>query len=174
MEEFKFFEYGKIKLSLTDFKTRMVVIDISIPCCLFQTVTPQLLHHGWVDNLRIREPMAVWLPKLLDEHFKNDVKGVSEKVNATLKEEALRTSNLFMHLKDFLNDPSDVVPLLPLGVYLDFSYRCSVDSIINLLQGVNSIMVTGVPEFQWALASALNLVLTDFDKVDKKALTSHT
>ena len=171
MEEHEFFEYGKIKLLSSDFQSRTASIEITMPCVLFQTVTPHLLGCGILDNFRIRDPIAIWLPKLSQERFTPTAQAfsnISDRINVALREEVVKTAKLFIHLQDYLADPSDAIPMLPLGVYVKFIYRCRVDDILKLLEGIDGIKVVGVPEFQWALAGVLNQVLMDFDKVTTK------
>jgi hypothetical protein len=167
-DESTFFEYGKVSLLLSDYESRTVSVEISMPCSLFQTVVPQLLAHGQIDYLKIREPIAVWIPQLADDRFSENarvIKGIGDRINVALKEEASRTIKLFIHLQDHLKDPSDIIPILPLGIYVTFNYKCFVDRIMNILVGIESIPVFGIPEFQWSLASVLNQVLQDFMKV---------
>lgn len=171
MEACEFFEYGKASLIASDYSTRTAAIDICMPYCLFQTVTPQLLGAGYIDNFRIRDPLAVWIPKLSKDRFgylAQSLPNIDEKINVALREEASKTAKLFIHLQGHLIDPSDAIPLLPLGVYTVSTFRVKIDNILSLLNGINSIKVAGVPEFQWALATVLKQVLLDFERVSPK------
>lgn len=168
-----FFEYGEVNLLLTDFESRYVFVEVCMPNCLFQTVTPHLLPNGLIDNLKVRDPIAIWLPQLSDDRFYEHVRCVdnlSQKMNVAIREEVLRISKLFIHLQSYLINPSDVIPMLPLGVYVTFKYRCPVDNIIKIIEGINSINVFGVNEFQIALAHSLNEALDEFSKVEPNRL----
>jgi len=174
MENSTFFEHGFVKLVANDYLTRMVSIDVCMPCTLFQAITPQLLGTGYVDHFRIRSPIAVWIPKLTDERYKPSVRhqGISDRLHVALREEILKTCKLFEHISDYLEDPSDIIPILPLGVYVEFSFRCHIDQIIGMLEGINNIRVAGIPEFQWSLASVLKESLEDFSKIFSPKLHS--
>jgi hypothetical protein len=168
-EEGTFFEYGKVILKASDFKTRMVECHVCMPCCLMQTVIPHLLAGGSLHNLRIREPLAVWIPKIPAECFIEEVSqiaNIEDKVQVSMREEIVRVSKLFTHLQPYLKNPADIVPMLPLGTYVEFEYRCVVDEIIKVIVGIEGILVHGVPEFQWALAKVLRLVISDFERFD--------
>lgn len=172
-EDCKFFEHGSACLELCDSISRQALVRVCMPCSLFQTVTPQLLGNGTIDELRIKNPISFWIPKLTKERFIGQaalVEGIDIRTNAAIKEEVERIGKIFAHLQDYLIDPSDLVPILPLGTYITFIYRCKIDNVLSLLEGINSIKVVGVHEFQWALATVLHQALLDFEKITKRLI----
>jgi len=173
MDRQEFLGNGFVELLETNPHDRNVSIKLCMPCNLFQTVTPQLLSHGLIDEFAVRNPIITWMPQLTIERF--CVNGLDKEtintVNICLKDEIMRISNLFIHMSNYLHDPSDLVPMLPMGVYIECTYRCSVDKIIKILEGIDSIKVIGVSEFQWAMASVLGYVLDIFSRIDKDRIS---
>lgn len=169
MDRHEFLGNGYVEILDTNYRDRYVIVKICMPCSLFQTVSPQLLIYGLIDDFSVRNPIVTWMPQLTRDRFsigQIDDSTVNA-INTCLKDELMRVSNLFIHMSQFLEDPSDLVPMLPLGVYIEFQYRCSVDKIINILEGVNGIQIIGVSEFQWSLAQVLGSILSMFEKLDK-------
>lgn len=169
-EQSKFFEYGEILLTESDFKTRQASISMCMPCCLFQAVTPSLLGGGLVDGLAVREPVAVWLPQLgpdrISPHIRAHVPDAEVRINSVLKSHVDELLKLFGGAAGVVADPADLVPYLPLGTYVRFRFRCRLDDVPKVLEGVNGTKVVGVPEFQWALAMVLKCAIEDFERWD--------
>ena len=154
-DEQKFFEHGQVNLAAHDFPSRTTALDLTMPCCLFQTVVPQLLAAGLIDHPRIHQPIAVWMPQVTVERmnvFGRSQSG-ADQVNVAVSGWLVQLVNIFEKLSTFTQDPSDLVPMLPLGVYVDFRWRVRVDEILKVMGGIQKMVhVAGVPEFQWALA----------------------
>jgi len=164
-ESAKFFEYGEVNFEERDFPSRQASIRICMPCCLFETVTPSLLGAGLIDQYRVREPLAVWVPKLSEErmssHANQLLDNAKERVNMTLRASTENILNIFHTLSFLVANPSDLVPLLPLGTYITFRFRCNIDNMPKVLFNIQNIPVDGIAEFQWALASVLACILND-------------
>jgi hypothetical protein len=165
-----FFEYGKVHLEANDFQTRQASIRICMPCCLFQAVTPSLLGGGLIDEFKLLEPMAVWIPSFSEESLSSVADKIIDnplaRVNMSLKtraEEILQTFKICAHL---VSNPSSLIPILPLGIYITLRFRCKVDNIPNVLIGIQNTDIDGVHEFQWALATVLAYILEDFRSRD--------
>ena len=164
-----FFESGFVELEYCDFETRQACVCICMPSTLFTAVSPHILNAGYVDYFRVHDPLSIWLPALQDDDFNRiaNSPGIASKINVALREEVLKITRLFSHLSSYLNDPARIIPILPLGVYVEFKYRCEVDKILPLLEGIDKINLIGVHEFQWAFATILKIILEDFDRVMK-------
>ena len=166
-EETKFFEYGEVKIDLIDHVHRQSLLEMCMPNCLFQAVTPALLGAGYVDSFRTRDPLAVWLPKYGTERFNSAAATVDSpeaRVNQIARDRIEETMKTFQGLGSLFKNPADLIPMLPMGVYVQFQYRCRIDNIPNVLYTIDSILnVAGVAEFQWALACVLKQVLIDHD-----------
>lgn len=165
-EDTRFFEYGEVRLEEVDHQHRQAVLECCMPNCLLQTLTPSLLGSGVIDSFRVREPHAVWLPKLGKERFNptaaSTIDSVDARVNQTIRERVEETMRVFQGVSQLVNNPADLVPILPMGVYVNYRYRCHIDKIPNVLYSIDTLLVfTGVPEFQWALASVLKQVLVE-------------
>lgn len=164
-DEAKFFGCGQVVLLDRDFKTRQASMEVCMPNSLMQAVSPSLLSCGWLDAFRVKEPLAVWLPQLTAERMnglaaEHDM--AHARANAALRQWAEEVLQVFRKVSQFLVDPSDVIAFLPMGTYVCFRYRCRIDDIPRLLEGVDRTPVVGVREFQWAMASVLAAVCLDF------------
>ncbi|OPZ38218.1 MAG: hypothetical protein BWY99_01678 [Synergistetes bacterium ADurb.BinA166] len=174
-ESSKFFEHGEAVLEESDYATRMASVRIRMPCCLMQAVTPSLLGGGLLDELKIMEPVAVWIPQLSDQRVSPAVRArlpdAHVRINSGMRAHVDELLKLFKGAASVVLDPADLVPCLPLGTYVQFRFRCRVDDVPKILEGVQSTAVAGVPEFQWALAMVLRCALEDFERHEaRKAL----
>lgn len=154
----QFFEYGKIVLEDIDPIGRMAAIFMQMPCCLFQAVTPSLLGAGFVDNFRVAEPLATWLPQVSKERLSfigTQHDQCDTRINTAVAQQMDALLKTFLRISELLLNPADMVPMLPLGVYVALRFRCRIDDIPKVLEGVQKTPVEGVPEFQWALACVL-------------------
>jgi hypothetical protein len=166
LDDATFFEHGQVRLDACDPIKRRASIEIRIPCILFQTLSPVLLPRGIIENFRIADPVATWMPQLTDERFSlpaRSVRSISASVNSALHAELNRTCLIFKNISQHLTDPADIVPMLPLGIYIDFTYKCEIDRILELLESLESIRVVGVSDFQLAMSSVLHKVLQIFE-----------
>jgi len=161
----RFFEHGQIAFMERDFPNRQARIDITMPCCLFQTVSPTLLGAGYIDDPQIHNPMVVWMPQLSASRVNilaKDVVDAHDKMNRAIQERIDLILKTYEGMSHFLIDPSDIIPMLPLGTYVDFKFRCRIDDLMKVLENIQPLIsITGVAEFQWALASVFACVLQD-------------
>lgn len=164
-EETRFFEYGEVRLDTIDHINRHVMIDICMPQNLFQVVTPALLGAGLIDDFRLRDPIAVWIPRIGKERLgpvAGTVDSAEARVNQLVRERVEETLRVFQGLGHLLLSPGDLVPMLPMGTYVTFKFRCRIDSILPVLEHVQKyIMILGIAEFQWALASVLHQAVSE-------------
>jgi hypothetical protein len=165
----KFFGHGYIVLEAKDFKTRQASLEICLPHTLLQAITPSLLGSGWVDKLKVKEPVTVWIPQLTADRMNaaaigHDIPHV--RANMALKQWTDEVVQVFQKVAQFLVDPSDIIPFLPMGTYVQLRFRCRIDDIPKVLEGVGATPIIGIPEFRWALASVLAAVCLDFQIVD--------
>lgn len=175
-ESAKFFEHGRVELLETDVKSREARIRVCLPCCLFLAVTPSLLGAGLVDGFRLRHPVAVWIPKLTGDRFHpavlDEVPLAAEKANAVLKQAVEKVLENFQDLLQIMPFPDDLIPTLPLGVYVEFEYRCRLDDMAKMLVGVGSTVHHGMDEFRYAVATVLNTALQDAERWESRRLTA--
>lgn len=171
--ESSFLRNGKVICEMYDAFSRQAQIQITIPCYLFQVCSPSLLGFGFVDNPKIHLPVSVWLPKFADERMVPSVRlqnNPSSSVYKIVSEWVTRYVEFFSKISSLFMDPSDIIPILPLGTYIDISYRCDIDKIIPLLESLDQIKIVGVPDFQFSMAEILNGILErnpDFILIDK-------
>ena len=163
-DEAKFFEYGKVTLVARDFKTRQASLEICMPFSLMHAVSPSLLSTGWIDNFRVRDPVAVWMPQLTRERMNITALKIEDahvRANLALSQWSSQVLEVFQKVSQFLSDPSDIITFLPLGTYTTFRFRCRIDEIPKILEGIDNTPVIGIREFQWAMACVLAAVCLD-------------
>jgi hypothetical protein len=170
-DDTRFFEHGQVNFAARDFPSRTAALDITMPCCLFQTVVPQLLAAGLIDHPRIHQPLAVWMPQITKDRM--NIFGASQsgadQVNVTLRGWLHQLLGIFERLSVYIRDPSDIIPMLPLGTYMDFRWRVRVDDILKVMEGMQGmIQIAGVAEFQWALSCVLQCVIEDYEHWDAR------
>lgn len=154
----QFFEHGKVVLEDMDAFGRMAAIFIQVPCCLFQAVTPSLLGAGLVDNFRLAEPLCCWMPQVSPARLSFIGKQIDQtdvRINTAVSQQMDVILKTFVKVSEYLLSPADLIPMLPLGTYVQLRFRCRIDDIPKVLEGVQNTPVEGVHEFQWALACVL-------------------
>lgn len=160
----RFFEHGVVTVEETDPRSRQAALSMTMPNCLFQAVTPSLLGGGLIDNFRLAEPLSVWLPQVTEGRLSfvgTQVDNAVARMNTIVRNQAEVVLQTFAQASNLLLSPADLIPMLPMGVYVSLRFRCRVDDIPKVLEGVQGTPVVGVAEFQWALATALAAVLTE-------------
>jgi hypothetical protein len=161
----RFFQHGQVSLAGLDKDGRKAALRICIPCCLMHAATPVLLGAGVIDGYEVMNPMSVWLPALSEERFKEQGQDAVRTVNREVRQSAERAAQMFRDAGRLLKDPSDLVPLLPMGTYVTFLYRCRVDALADVLTGLDAMPVAGVKELRYAVASVLASVLKELGDV---------
>lgn len=167
----QFFEHGKVVLDDIDPVGRMAIVQVQMPNCLFQAVTPSLLGAGFVDNFRVAEPLATWLPQLSKARLSyvgTQLDQCEVRINTAVAQQMDAILKTFVKVSEFLLNPADMVPMLPLGVYVAVRFRCRIDDIPKVLEGVQGTPVEGVGEFQWALACVLAQAVTEAERWEAK------
>ncbi len=167
----RFFEHGKVVLEDIDPVGRMASIFMQMPNCLFQAVTPSLLGAGLVDNFRVAEPVATWLPQLTEARISFVGKQVDQchvRINTAVSQQMESLLKTFVKISEYLLNPADMVPMLPLGVYVALRFRCRIDDVPKVLQGVQETPVEGVGEFQWALACVLAQAVIEAERLESR------
>lgn len=155
-----FFKHGRVCVCLFDPEKRKASFDVYAPVFLVQTITPSILEHGVISNYEIMSPLASWVPVLGRDRFKE---GIDEDstilLNEKIQEDVNSTLESFVALSKVLDNVNDVVPILPLGVYVKFRYGFQVDTFPYLLINLEKSMTIGVPEIKYALAECYAFTL---------------
>lgn len=146
---------GWVEASFTDKETQSLSIQFAVPNCLMNAVMPVLIQNGVLDQQQLLLPLRAWVPVLNQERFKPETRGLMEVVNQASIEMINKILTAVTQAMSLLADPSDVMPVLPLGVYVTFRYRCKAKSMMPILESLESIPVIGVPEFKFAMAGVL-------------------
>ena len=165
----KFFEFGKVTKITCDDETRQAAISVSMPCSLMQSITPILLGGGLIDNYEVMNPIAAWLPRLESDSYKeeiiNAVPNLPEEVHKSIEEKLEEILKMFKEVAQTLKNPESLIPMLPLGLYVQFRYRFQIDELVEVLEKLGGMNVIGVAEFRYSLASALASILQEIDSV---------
>lgn len=162
--EHRFFEHGRVTLVSADRSSRMAAFSASLPASLVQAAMPALLGAGIVDKYELMNPMSAWIPALGEDRFRPGLEPTApDAVNQAVRTQVMEALSLFRSLAQVLVDPSDLIPMLPMGTYVTFRLRCSVDKLAVALEELERAAVAGVPEFRFALAGALAEALVGFE-----------
>lgn len=171
MIESTFLGHGFVRCEMIDAESRQIQLAICIPCYLFQVATPLLLGAGVVDSPKIHLPISVWVPRYADERMvpvARQEPRAGEKVYTLIRDWVVRYTEFFTQVSNLFMDPTDAVPILPLGTYVDITYRCSLDRIPEVLHGLQALPIAGIPEFQFALSEVLHRVLSRIESSTPK------
>lgn len=164
-EESRFFEHGEVKLLATDRKKNTAMFKLCMPGCLFQAVTPSILGGGLVDNFRIRIPIAVWIPKLSDDRFNPDymsqIDDISQNSNFAIQNSVNSVLKVFTQISYFMLNPIDLIPMLPLGVYVECEYRMNMDKKNQVLSGIELTPNAGTVELKNAMSEVFHCAAND-------------
>jgi hypothetical protein len=159
----KFFKHGEVAVTAYDTDSRAAALQTCMPCWLMQTVTPIILGYGLIDKFKVHVPLAIWLPKLPSERFLDEYTSqLSDLPSVVSSQESKIVKNVletFVSLSRVVKDPTDLVPMLPLGIYVDFQYRMKIDDMPVVLSKLNELPIAGVQEYAYAMAEVLAGIL---------------
>jgi len=158
----KFFEFGEIKLLDNDGQN--VALFMKMPFCVLQNIILQLTKIGIVDNTSISNPIAVWFPKLKPNQINsliiNKMENMHEEISKIIEKNLYDSLHLFSEISSILVNPIDAFPMLPIGIYVEITYRCKIQNIINILEETEKMVNSaGVSDFRFALATILAYLL---------------
>lgn len=153
----RFFQHGEVSLLEDDQASGQAVLSVVLPACVMQAVTPQLLAAGLIDAYEVRRPLAAWVPTVDDSGFRSDDPSVCSSVNAGLRAAARASMEAYAAAEPSLRFPGDALPVLPLGVYVRFRLRCSVDALTVAVDGMQR--TAGVAELRHAFARVISVLL---------------
>jgi hypothetical protein len=149
----RFFSHGEVSLVEEDPVAEQLSLQVVLPACVMQAVTPQLLGAGFIDCYEVREPLAAWIPTVSDAGFLSGDPSVCSSVNAGMRAAARASLEAFAAAGRSLRFPGDALPLLPMGTYVRFRLRCAAGDLAAQLPSMSG--AAGVAELRYALASAL-------------------
>jgi hypothetical protein len=128
-----------------------------------QTITPALLGSGYIDQYELRNPVAVWMPSINLGRYKPELihqhPSAPDQISLTVRKKIEEVLDIFRELSNVIIDPSDFIPILPMGVYVRFRLRCEIDKMAQVLINLENIPIAGVAEFRFALAEILAEIL---------------
>lgn len=147
-------------MSLFDPEFRKASFDIYVPACILQAASPMLLKHGLISNYELSNLLAVWIPSLGKDRFKEFVDESNVNLlNTKIQDEMNNVLHSFIALSKVLENPNDIIPMLPLGIYVKFRYSFSIDDFPYLLIDLKENQITGIPELNFSLAECFHFVL---------------
>jgi hypothetical protein len=158
----RFFSHGEVSVLEEDRASGQVVLSVVLPACVMQAVTPQLLGAGLIDSYELRRPLAAWVPTVEDSGFSTDDPTVCSSVNAGLHAAARASLEAFTAASSSLRFPADALPVLPLGTYVRFRMRCSVDALAVAVGAMQR--AAGVAELKHAFARVVAALLVHWGR----------
>lgn len=163
-EESRFFEHGVVRLEMLDDRSRQLSVSIVAPFCVIQAATPILLGHGLMDEFHVHNPLAVWMPPIRPDAFKDFVRtphpDVAVQARTVVNQHVSRLLTTFHEVSQAMDDPSELVPMLPIGTYVHIRYRSAIDSYAEALRKFELEATAGIPEVRYAMAEVLAFALT--------------
>jgi len=149
----RFFEYGKVKVLIQD--SKQVALEICLPISLLFSTLPTLLKYGQPYDYTLNNPLSVWLPSLNKDRINPKIlvmtPDVDKDVNELKNRKVEEVLKLFQELSTVTLDRSDLIPMLPLGTYTLFKYRCEIDALAKIHSELKYINIIGILEFNVAL-----------------------
>lgn len=163
-----FLQNGHIDLIGADTLSRKAIYNINIPYILLVHALPSLSRYGSVNSIAISDELLVWQQEIKTEHIKPEYlklqPGLSSVVWSELKTKIESFMAYYVSICHILKNPSIVSNFLPIGIYINMKYVCSVDQLPLVLEELQRfIHIDGIAEFQHALCEALVTALKAID-----------
>lgn len=163
-----FLKHGEVSVLEEDRDSGQLVLSVALPACVMQAITPHLLGAGSLDSYELRWPLAAWVPTVADAGFRSRDPSVCSEVNARVARAAAEALRAFADAAPHLLFPGDVLPALPMGTYVRFRLRCSVDLLVPQVQRMGG--EAGVAELKFALAAELAAALSRWGRSSEDGL----
>lgn len=160
-----FFEHGLVETLEDDERSGQLHLAVTLPACVMQAATPCLLGAGILDSYEVRSPLAVWIPTIGDAGFRDELSQgeLPARVNAEVRRRVRELVELFVSTSSTLKFSGDLVPMLPMGVYVRFRMRCSADKLAPAVEAMGG--AAGMAELKYALGSVLADALRKWGRV---------
>jgi hypothetical protein len=112
-----------------------------------------------MDEFRIHNPLAVWMPPIRLDAFKDMVRtphpDVAVQARMVVDRHVSRLLTTFQEVSQAMDDPEDLIPMLPIGTYVHVRYRSAMDDFAKALEKLASEATAGIPELRYAMAEVL-------------------
>jgi hypothetical protein len=157
----KFFDIGEVKVLSVDSGNRQAGLYFVAPICFVQPALPALLSSGSIDSFAMVKPFISFTPKIKSENTKSRSDQIVKRINTKVQDSIAKAMSIYSESEQFLSDPSMMLPVLPLGIYVSFTYRCGVDQfIIAIKEKWNVASGSYEDEFKWATTRVMAHVLS--------------
>ena len=145
-----FLDKGHINTVLFDKHTRKICFNIKIPLCVLLPAIPFLTKDGLISDFKISSPLSIWIPntepilelkdtKILENFWTETQKSVQHILELWFKSEKILNSQL--------------TPILPIGLYVEFNLIHNIDMLVIILHAWECDGPEG--EFRWALTKLI-------------------
>ncbi len=160
----EYFKKGYVKITSSDDTSQMVVIEMCIPCVIFQTISPVLFANGKVTSISIKDPISVWIPNLCMDRFKSGISNdefIDKKINKVISEKVDDIGKLFAGVASLVVDKNDILPILPLGTYINVEFVSKYQDLKFVLHSVSNIKSSGVSELYSSMKDEFSSIVID-------------
>lgn len=158
-------EHGEVECVCSDNSTRQVALRISAPWCIVQAAMPLLLGRGFIDQLKVKNPLIAWTPPLAQDRFLDSaiaqVPNLAEKATVIIRERIMEMLQIFCDLSHVLKNPDDAISILPMNVYVEFQFRSTYEKFAAVVEEFKPINTPGVAELRYAMAVVLAEILSN-------------
>jgi hypothetical protein len=147
----KFFDQAEISAFKIDKQNRSAIFSFHVPLFLAHASFPVLLSSGSIETFSLPNPISSFIPKI-------------ENSSAGKNLETRIRKNVQEALSIFLESKIDMTPVLPVGVYVDFLYKCQVDKLIRSISFWEIKENLYELEFKQALTKVSNDLIIELNK----------
>jgi hypothetical protein len=155
-----FLNEGEVKVLSVDKSNRQALLFFNVPLYLAQSALPALLYSGVIESFSLSNPISVFIPNFKDEDVVNKL--LTNKLNSKVSKSISDSISLYKQSLQVLKRPSDIISLLPVGVYVSFAYKCSIDAFISSMNDRWVIEENSYEhEFKWAVSKIMASILND-------------
>lgn len=149
----KFFDQAEISAVKTDISSRSVIFSFHVPLFLTHASFPTLLSSGSIESFSLSNPISSFIPEIKDNS------PVGKNLDARIRKNAQEALSLFIESKS----KHDLTPILPVGVYVDFLYKCQIDKLVRSIAIWEVKENSYEHEFKWGLAKISHDLIIEFD-----------
>lgn len=153
------FGFGRAEVEVYDDVGQTVAVRLKLPVIVLHGATPLLLGAGELTQYELAAPLGAWVPRLAADRVRpsEDLTQAqtADRVNAFAQQSANAAIEFFRQAAQLCEDPSDLVPILPLGTYVSVLFAGEAARLRRAAADMGLAPALGVPQLGAAIVSAL-------------------
>jgi hypothetical protein len=125
----RLFGSGKISVENYDKFNDKMILSVTIPLIILHGSIDTLLKNVTVIDYKIDESICAWIPRIDESRVRTEGRAaISNEVNLKVQDLVIQVLSLFKECSKYCY-PADLVPMLPLGIYVNFKILGKVEDI---------------------------------------------